>query len=465
MNLQSELEPVLSKLWETAVRKWAEENQPDIAMDEKENQRLAKQFTDDQEEFSSGPLTELMNKFRSYYTLDGADLEPVPEWFAAAGDAWESPTGSSVYAAIARAAGDVEEVSKMIDTSAWFSPSSATTVNDKSKWNSNAAMEFKKNFLDKFKVAAGVQAVCACQLSIAASALAAKQQRAKECVVWIAKNITSYLGGDADPGPLPGTKEKDSHEKAPAYAIMLDTVAVIVALAAPEIDLVGLGLAAGGASFGIWGEVGKEEGFEGETILITAPGSSVRGLVLDGLNTLERLDTNIAEFDEKLNEALEKSLGSDGPFGNPAARLEDPGLKSSAFRGLDIKDGGYGEVDQVVVNVVRLYYAGYNIMPAAAGQYGSAEGICDNSHISGVEAQFPRTVGKFNEAAEALSGNLSRVKEALTSSGGALVKAATEYEAADAEQAAQIKQLENEIPSSDNFRAVDNYTPPEWLLR
>ncbi|MGY2062227.1 hypothetical protein ACW9HQ_45740, partial [Nocardia gipuzkoensis] len=80
-------------------------------------------------------LSRLITRFREYYTLDGHDLDPLVQQFADPSDRWESPTGSSVYCSVARAADEVDKVQKLIHLG---------------HWQGTGADSFYHNFLDPF---------------------------------------------------------------------------------------------------------------------------------------------------------------------------------------------------------------------------------------------------------------------------------------------------------------------------
>ncbi len=444
VNLQAELEPLLSKLRQVANDECYKEMEPQPDADAEQWLR----FQSDLEGFDRGLLSDLISRFRGYYSLDGIDLEPLKGMFAEPSDTWESPMGHSVYCSIARACDDVDQVSKMIHNEQWVG---------------DAAQAFQRNFLDRFKTAAVVHAACSRELAVAATALAEGVERAKECVVWICKNTISWLDGSVDPGPIPGRKG-DWHKDAGMLAILADAVALFAAVASAEIDALDVILAATGVSGGILAESGDQESAEeGAPINLMGFTPTVQGKLHEAFNCLTSLDLNIAELDEKINRVLENSLGSSGPFGSGFAKLDDPALKPSAYQQLDFK-GLDDAKDQVVVSLVRLYYAGHNVLPAAAQEYDLGVRVCSGAHITGVDQQFPRSARKFNEAAEDLGGFMSSISRDLTNSGEALVSAASAYEYTDAYEAAQIKRYIADIPSPGNFAAADHYTPPDWLI-
>ncbi|WP_216893940.1 hypothetical protein [Nocardia alni] len=434
ISLQHEMEPLLTKLGQVAETAF-EDREPYGESPDVLRQNL-KIFNND--------LSSLMTRFRGYYSLDGHNLDALADRFAEHSDQWQTPTGNSVYCAIARAADGIDEVEKLIHLG---------------EWNGTGADSFYHNFLSPFKDTAVTHVACAVELAIGAKALGEGVERTKECVVWICKDLISLLGGDSDPGPLPGAeKESGYKEDAGFAAILADTVALLKALLAPEVEVFDASLAALGVGGGLIAE-SKSSG-HGNSLHINPGDYSALSLVRNTWLTLDRLDKNIGALDEKIDQGLETDLGKSGPFGSPSARMKSKSpVQPSAYGQLN--DTGHNV--QVVVDVVQLYYAGYSILPVAAGWYDFGTKICAAAHIDGVQKQFPRAVGKYNETVPTFGGLLATVRDDITASAGAMVKAATTYRDADQNEAGRIKTLESQIPSPGNFSGVEHYTPPEWL--
>ncbi|WP_225726884.1 MULTISPECIES: hypothetical protein [unclassified Nocardia] len=441
ISLQGELEPLLTKLQQVADSKFW-----DDAVIDPTNPAYVRQATDGLAYFNQN-LTNLITRFRGYYTLDGHDLDPLADQFAGQSDRWESPTGSSVYCSIVRAAEDVDEVQKLIHAG---------------EWKGDGADSYYHNFLVPFKNTAVTHSGCAREMAIGAKSLADGVELTKECVVWICRDLISRLGGGGDPGPPPGSAGTTFKEAAGLTAILADTVALFRALTSPE-GLIDAGLAAIGVTGGL---IAESKSPSHEQQISVAPDLSASGLVFNAGLSLDRLDMNIAALDEQIGKGLETDLDSSGPFGSPFARIQNPHLQSSAYQ--QLKGRGFGNPtddsnDIVVVNVVQLYYAGYHTLPSAAEQYDIGARICSEAHIDGVQQQFPKAVPKFNQAAQTFNGLLAAVRDDLTESGRSMVTAASSYRGADQYEAAQIRALENEIPAPGSFAGAEHYTPPEWL--
>ncbi|MEU7146104.1 hypothetical protein ABZ942_42150 [Nocardia sp. NPDC046473] len=439
MSLQGELEPLLAKLWQAADSACRAESLSDPT-----NPAYAKW---EQEALTAlnEKLSTLVSRFRSYYSLDGNDLSPVADQFAGESDRWESPTGSSVYCTVARASGDVERVSRLIDIG---------------HWQGGGAESFYHNFLDPFKRTAAVHSLCAREMAMGAKSLDSAVELAKESVVWICEDLINRLGGGAPPGPLPGEKGEGFKEQAGFAAIVADTVALFRALTLPESVLFDAVLAAVGAAGGF---IAASKMPSHDLHIGVGFSMSAAGLVVNAGISLDRLDKNMSDLDERVAGALETDLGSSGPFGDTFARIQNPHLDPSAYRQLTFKQGDHSEKDAVVVDLTELYYAGYRSLPSAADNYDFGTKVCSAAHIDGAQAQFPRAVGKFNEAAGMFTGLLADVRDDLTRSGEAIVAAATTYGGADEYEAAKIKQLEDEIPALGSFVGAEHYTPPRWL--
>jgi hypothetical protein len=439
MNLQSVLEPQLNRLWQAAedMYKGAQPYDADPAQVQQGLDYLA------------GDLTDLLSKFRSYYTLDGADLEPTADAFATKGDEWALPTGASVYCALARAAGHVNEVGKLIDHQDWMG---------------GTATAFYNNFLQKFPYTALAHARCAVELAIAARTLGTAVELIKGRVVWICKAAIQRLGGGGDPGKFPGEDEEVNN--GPLTAILADSVALLLALAAPEIEGLDAGLAATGVVGGLYGE--SKAPRSKEKPMGVAFGNTVHEVVQNTFTALTNLDSNIAGLDEEVAEGLEKDLTGSGVFNDHFTLLADPGVTPAMFSKLTGRGWGgpftTDADDLVITSVVRLYYAGAHSMPDAVDQYSSGAQTCRTSQIDLVDQQFPRSVPKFNEGAAILGKLMTGLETELENAGKAIVAAATDYHYADATEAAEIKRLEAQIPTrGSNFAQTDNYTPPAWL--
>jgi hypothetical protein len=445
MHLQSVLGRLLTELCDTvneSFQKWSRSYQiPTLGERAIQSERLQLE----------GELSSLITRFRGYYTLDGDDLDPLPDQFAEQSDKWEQPTGSSVYCNVATAADGVDNVAKLVHSE---------------QWKGQAAMAFHDNFLVPFKNAAVVHGACAQEMAIGAKSLAKAVERAKECVVWICKNAIQQLraGGGAPP-PLPGEEgEGGVKQKAGFAAILSDSVAFFLALAGPEGDALDIALAGVGVSGGLIAE--SKSPSEEQSIYFQGTNVFDPGGLLGTIYVVERalvaLDKNIAELDQKVAQGLEKDFSSSGPFGSPAARMKDPHLRPSAYSELEF-NGRDDPNDAVVTSIARLYDAGYRTLPAASWSYDAGAQICAAAHINRAQAQFPRAVGKFNEAAQTFGALLSAVRDDLIESGESMVTSAKTYQYADAYEAAKIQQIETRIPAPGDLEGNQHYTPPAWL--
>jgi hypothetical protein len=453
MNLQAELEPLLTTLWNAADTKYMGHafedptNPGEIAKAEEGRAHL------------HSDLTGLLDRFRGYYSLDGHDLDLIAEQFADPSDDLQTPTGSSVYCSIGRAAEDVNDVGKLIHFEQWAGPP------DSEQWAGDAATAFHNNFLEPFKKTALVHAVTARDLAVGAKALAAAVEHAKACVVWVCKDAISRLGGGDAPGRLPGADGPDFRETAAFTAICADAVATFIALAAPEIELLSVALAATGVTGGLLAEW-KKEGSEHERPIGVGGSESASEILYLTWTALDNLDYNLSEFDEKAAKGLEADLAPSGPLGSPYAQIENPHLDPSAFKRSTIGKPDFAVPDaknSLITSIVRLYYAGYRTLPDAAKQYEYGRKTCADAHIDGAQKQFPQASAKFNELAERLGHLMEAVHDDLADSGAAIVTAANLYDATDAHAAAAIKRFIAEIPSIDNFAANSDWDPPSFL--
>src|SRR5262245_55622956 len=109
--LQTELEPLLETLQKTLVGLNDRVLQQDYYASSSAD--AYDTMTSLQRRFNSD-MAELITRFRSYYTLDGTNLDGSADNFAETSDRWEDPESSSVYAKVARATTYVDDVGKLI---------------------------------------------------------------------------------------------------------------------------------------------------------------------------------------------------------------------------------------------------------------------------------------------------------------------------------------------------------------
>ncbi|MBO0885565.1 MAG: hypothetical protein J2P17_35580, partial [Mycobacterium sp.] len=337
-------------------------------------------------------------------------------------------------------------------------------------WLGEGAGNFQEDFLDPFQFTAYFHGLCAAALGATANNLATAVRLAKECVVWICKNAVASLGGGGDPGPVPiGTKPglegAETGNESPVKlasaisAIVADTIALVSAVAGPEAELVDIGLAATGTGGGLVAEL------EVAPDIYFGQGSDATAVIDLAWSALGRLDRHINETDREIQEGLDKDLGRKGAFSREAGKLRTRPVQAAAYghlRGSGEHTPGVTD-DIFVVHIVKLYYAGFVVMPAAARAYDVGANTCTAARITGLSKQFPRSVATFNEAAELLGSRMSHTRDTIVDSGQAMVTAAKNYEHVDAYNAKRIRQLESQIPSPDNPYGYQYYTPPSWL--
>jgi hypothetical protein len=462
MNLQSELEPLLSQLY-PLVERMVQEAVRERTMNLAESEQT-RQYNDELNGVYN-ELSRVIARFRSYYSLDEYDLSPVGDQFVQEGDKFVQPGhwasgGSSVFGNIAGAEDSVyNEVGKLIGAGwAGKDPSGG--------WSGNAANSFRANFLNPFQPAAYVHGLGATQLAAAAHGLAAKIELTKKSLVWICKVMLNFAHGSEHPGPAPtefeGEGGEDSKRKLAAVgAIVADSIALLVAL--PELAPLDIGLAVAGVALGGFAESGGPDGW---TATFDPPSTSEDyvGLIESALRAMDRIDAHNAAADEEIAGGLEKDLGADGPFGGNLGKLKPSNLKASDFdRFTGASDHVPGVAyDAVVVNVVMLYRAGSVILPQAADKYDAGAKVCAGAHIVGAEKQFPRSVPKFNEAAGRLGETMTQIRDDLERAGDALKAAAKNYQYADAVDAEQYKMLERQIDETENPTSpmYNQYRPP-----
>jgi hypothetical protein len=467
INLQNALEPLIARLRELAGKRFTETQIPDedvLRMQDLAASRGGDPHEVYVQEILKPELDDLVTRFQRYYVLDEYDLEAVAYQFVDPSDRWETPTGGSVYCNIARASADVDKVKLLVNSNQWTGKLVQTD-----EFTGQAALKFYTKFLKPFEGTAAVHAECAREMAIAAKALAEAIELVKESVVWICKKLIWILGEGDDPGLPPGeggeSGEGESRvKKFGAWgAILADAVTLFKLVTAPEHELLDIGLATIGVSGGLVAE-SKFSDVPQDTINFLWVGT-VRAALWGAGDALAALDRKCAAIDDSINRGFDDDFAPSGLLVNSHATIDDPELTSDAYKKATFnKLNDPTVMDQVVVNVVSLYYAGYVVLPGAAAKYDSGVAVCAGADISGVRNQFPRSAAKFDEAASTFGNLLKRLRDEITRSGQSMVTAARTYETADADEAQAIQQYENIIPAPDDRLGQDHFYPPAWLL-
>ncbi len=449
-NLRRELIPLLEKL-QTSADALYDATVMDEGIDWDDPVQVAR--ADKAHTEFDDEMAVLRLRFLSYLSLDMPDLDGVADLFVQPSDRWDSPTGSSVYCHLANASGGVNDVAQLVRADEWTDHWKDPSANG---WTGAAAQAFEHNFLVPFKDAAVAQAVGATELGIAAKALDTGVERAKQAVLGLCRLAIERFGGASTGVSLNTTPG--------IAAILADAVALFTAQEGVDALLAGAGVV-GGLITEVKdrfkdsaGEAGSEE-HDKPIDIAYAP--TARELIPQVYLALTELDAQIAELDDQVNAGLEKDLGAQGPLGSPTTKIQNPGLSPSAYHQLNFQPLPGEPHDLVVVDIVKLYYAGYRTLPEAAAHYDATVKICGSLHLTYLQSCFPRSAAKFNEAAGQFSGLLAGVRDDLTQSGSAIVTAAKDYEYVDATDAAQINQCIIDIPPP--LQDDDHYTPPTWL--
>ncbi|MBO0869294.1 MAG: hypothetical protein J2P15_12060 [Micromonosporaceae bacterium] len=451
MNLQSEVDPLLPQLWEAAEANYMQHMSDKYSWTDSA-EADAQNIADMKQAFERivGPaVSDLVRRFRSYYSLDDFDLDPVADEFANEKDRWEEP-GSSLFCHIVAASKGIQQVDSLVHSD---------------QWTGTAAMAFKNNFLDPFQGSAVTQVGCTREIAIAARSLARAVQLAKECVVWICKNTIWNLhaspGGEY-PGPLPGETSEDGTKKiAGMTAILADTAATFMAFV-PGLDVLDLGLAATGVIGGSIAESAAPSAQD--AIAFAAPaGALAQDVISAAAQALTALDKNIADVDDQIWSGLDKDLGAYGVFSKAyigiyseghgehsgqGGWLGYPDLAPSAYQGLTSK-GNDTKQDGVVVNFRNLYYAATVNMPLVADQYAFGIKVCNGVRVTGVDHQFRMSVPKLNEAAETFGRAMQSTHDHCVTYAQAMLAAARDYEWTDAYESGRIRDLEGMIHPPD----------------
>lgn len=461
-NLQSELEPLLAQLRakvdfrvDAFAGLYKESDQSEIKNDIQQR------------------LSHLIARFHDYYTLDGPDLHLLSEDFLDPSvdqvdqkTGWQfAPGGRSVYSNIASAASIVvNDVGRLIGAG-W----AGIDRDQPRQWSGEAAEAFRERFLNPFMPAAIVHGVGACELAAGAKALATNVELVKRSVVWICKKLIQNAGGVVDsatgqvvagtveyedPGPAPTeatvrAEEDPLNTSAAMVAIAADTVALLLAVLQPEFAPLEIGLAVLGVGGGL---VAESAGGHLGWFPTFMDGGNVHDWLASGEAALDELNQYIAEADDTIWRGLEEDFGPDGPFGGTLGRLDRTDLRASdydKFTGGSTHTPGI-EYDALVLNYAMLYRAGYLSMHDAAASYGVGTRVCADAQLTRMDKQFPKAVGRFNDATRTFGTTLTNISQDLKNCGEALMVAAESYHGQDTFDAQQIKSLEGQIQAQED---------------
>jgi hypothetical protein len=463
-NLESVLEPLLTRLWEAAERL---SNPMDATSASPVAVEAARRSVIDD-------ILSLQARFRRYYVLDHYDLEPLGDLLHnPVSDTWESPMGDSVYCHVAVAHEKVQQVANLIVYGDWLG---------------HAAQTFHTNALDGFKTTAGVHALCARELALTANALAGAVERIKTRVIWICQYGLWGMGAGDYPGLPPGSEGGGEGKAEPPYkkfggilAVLADAVAFFLAVSEPELGVLEVVLASAGFGGGLVAEW-QNSSMPDDPIIFDADPHVLR-ILPNMAGALNAIDRNIAELDEQASHGLDGDLdqygvfqssygyiGGSGRGGEPELTPSDythlnmGPLPSDATKVQQIMTDPDVTPDGIVVNHVKLYYAGYVTMPVAADAYAKCVKVCTAVDVRAIQEMFPKTVGKFDEAMDRFSYMLTRTRDHLISYGPAMVSAAENYEGLDTYHAQMIQLCIDRIPSPLQSLGHDYYTPPKWLM-
>jgi hypothetical protein len=473
VNLQSELEPLLAKLWDEALAANAYHfaNQYGPPITSEEAAQIPAEMKRDFDENVAPDVSDLASRFRSYYSLDEFDLAPIADQFNRPDDRWEVEqyTDINLFGHIVRAVHGIQRVAELVHPELWRNrlPSDPP---EPAMWQGAAATAFRDRFLDPFQHGAAVQVGCAREMAIAARTLSEAVDLAKEVVVWICKSTVWQLSKTPDtpmaesPGPFPGRETEGN--AGGMIALLADTVALFGAVI-PELDVFDLALASSGVIGGSIAELRSPSRTMWDPIAESFAPDEAPPLVQEVLYAahlaLAVLDKNIVELDDQLCRGLDEDLSpgclfskanigiyteSRGEHSGPGGWGGYPDVTASTFGKLT-GSGDSSSFDIVIANVVELYYAGYVNLPLVAEQYRFGVKLCDGLRITGVDRQFQRSVPKLNEAAATFGSVLRATHDHCLRYADAMVAAAKAYEYADAYEGQRIREVERSIPPPD----------------
>jgi hypothetical protein len=456
INLQSTLEPKLSQLWDLAQKDFQH------AMDTSSNppadkgQEMTRLRND---------LSEILARFRTYYTLDQYDLDALADDIRTQGDSWETagtPGTTSAYSDIVSAYAEVDDVAKLIHSEQWKG-SAAQAFHD----------AFLLPYLERGPSGNGVGKIHAAATVEARAALLAFAEAVegiKEKLVWICDKALGYVGG----GPKAGGGGVDDGLNIVGFvagAISLGEAIAVPELVVADVALNLLGVILGLKSLNDGGPYPSDGWLIDYSAAEDLPhvdwkfSGAYRVIGDAGVNLRHLAEESIPDVDDALYGVLRD--------GFIKGMLHDYGTigkqdLTGAYDATTVKNGaGPGNVDPVVANYVRLYYAGSVSLPTAASYYDAAQKYVGMANVDSLAAQLPRSVAKFTSEADAFAGLLSGFRNDFYTYGQAMVAAAQNYQNVDAQEADAIRKLEADIPSYDGSTGSEYssqaYTPPPWL--
>lgn len=435
MNLQSTLEPLLNEMWAAADERFRKD-QSDVYDGNDPTQ--VKQAASALSTFNNDLMT-LVNRFRSYYTLDEKDWGVEAEYFANSWDRWQSPTSSSTFARLARANTSLHEAHDLASTG---------------DWAGQAAKGFN-SFVDKFLATAAVHGGYAVELGAAYWALHLYVEATKQTLTGICKQLTSRLKGEAEGG------ESESFQGLSGIAaVVADAIALFGAVTASVVELPEVALAA----VGVLGGILAESKWSHERSYEVDDNPFAVGLVRNAWYALDNVDASIADWDEANSNGLSQDflkLSEEIPplnGGNPDQPDLDPGSLRFKSAGAPAAPG---EPTLLVQDLYRLFYVGYYTIPQAVAGYDAGLLACQDAAKvqAGNEPHFPKTMDQLNTATSILDELMRPVRERLSALAGSLVKAAGNYEQCSQDEIDQVEKLKKQVPAPGQA----GYTPPSWL--
>ncbi len=377
-------------------------------------------------------LESLLEAFRTYYDLDSLDFTVMAGTLGGQrGQVGGDPT--NVHARIGYA------------ESYWVTPVDGLIKGE--DWFGGAASAFESQLLRPFRDAVVLQQGYVTELSLVAQAYREYMVKMRDALLAVADECIDALGGPA--------RITTGELTVPIHALSITSIVAGVLSFFPPVAI-----AAGGVSLGA--------GFTSYVAPLIAdpvdgpPISEVHGdtvwdvlrLTREVLTTMEKF---IGDADDKLSAALDAAMNSTQSLGHPGLVIDPPDVADqpgqASFNTLKVQSvaGVPLSEDKVVVSVVDLYRAGKVNLAGAAAQYAEASNeLGAITTPPSLSRFFPRSVGKFHEARNALVGVLDRTRQTLERAGEALMHIAKSYQLTDEKAGEVLRQVDTLVTPSPN---------------
>jgi hypothetical protein len=379
-------------------------------------------------------LEDLKNRFRSFYALgDEVDFALMTSRLGT-DRATTFPTGPGALSPQSPPPVSLESPTVLASVMSSYTEHMDTVAGmiDKEDWSGTAARAFHTDFLEKYLESAFWQSGYVHELGKAVQIYHDAIKKGREDVLAIADLCHAQM--------YPTSGESGARRLG-----IISLITSAMALYPPF----GIGagvtsLSTGLVSF-IESETASEETGPQEVTLTGGPGD-IPEVLWSTWNALGRVDEVLRGGDQRLSSGLQNDLDNPSAFASPQLRLPRPALSDRADLGqLDFvaRPGVSIQENPVVVELVDVYQAGYVNLPNAARCYNDAAAGLSGCVVPGpLSFFFPQSIPKFNTSRDRLFDIFADTRDALGDAGEALVHTANGYQLTDEERGEVLRRIE-----------------------